>query len=52
MINAKLQEMQCGYNVATTRLMFGFYVLVVNYQYFTRSVQRFFLLKFCFLFIA
>ncbi len=34
MTNAKLQEMQCGNNVATTRLMFGFYVLMVNYQCF------------------
>lgn len=34
MINTKLQKMQCRNNVATTRSIFGFYVLIVNYQYF------------------
>lgn len=27
MVYAKMQEMQCGNNVATTRLVFGFYVI-------------------------
>ena len=39
MINAKLQKMPCINNVATTRLYFGFYVLMVNYQCFASSVQ-------------
>lgn len=45
MINAKLQEMQCRNNVATTRFSFGFYALMINYQYFACPVHVFFLLK-------
>jgi hypothetical protein len=45
MIGAKLQEIQCRNNVATTRLVFGFYALMINYQCFACSVHVFFLLK-------
>jgi hypothetical protein len=45
MINTKLQKMQCRNNVATTRSIFGFCALMINYQCFACSVQQFLLLK-------
>lgn len=52
MINTKLQKMQCRNNVATTRFSFGFYVLVINYQYFACPVHGFLLLKLGLLLVA